>query len=240
MPQFGLGTWLRWVSTIFANFRVGFQFRASFNIFYSVTRVKSEKLSSMQSAKDIETLMLHGFMETKVKLVKPSKPRSMMELSKEKIFLLQPRNAYITWNLKWVRFDGGFQNLTQVFEGFISFVSKSKLWNTFHKPKDVAHACELSLKNLRVDVIGELFHIRNKLMIEPGENWDDNFQICTLCTSPLHSLEMRTSPLNGIKTIHEKSRLGFKIVPDLPVRMNQCKTLFKTEKASLDWGCWLC
>ena len=40
------------------------------------------------------------------------------------------------------------------------FVSKSKLWNTFHKPKDVAHACELSLKNLRVDVIGELFHTR--------------------------------------------------------------------------------
>lgn len=29
----------------------------------------------------------------------------------------------------------------------------TKLWNTFHKPKDVAHNCELSLKNLRVDVI---------------------------------------------------------------------------------------
>ena len=36
------------------------------------------------------------------------------------------------------------------------FISQYKLWNTFHKPKDVAHACELSLKNLRVDVIGEL------------------------------------------------------------------------------------
>ena len=51
----------------------------------------------------------------------------------------------------------GFSRLYLGFECFISFISKSKLWNTFHKPKDVAHACELSLKNLRVDVIGELF-----------------------------------------------------------------------------------
>ena len=60
-----------------------------------MTKARSEKPLSMQLAKDIEMLMLHGFMETKVKLVKPSKPKSMTELSKEKIFLLLPRNAYI-------------------------------------------------------------------------------------------------------------------------------------------------
>ena len=79
-------------------------------MFFSVTRVRLEQLSSMQSAKDIEMLMLHGFMETKVKLVKPSKPKSMTELSKEKIFLLQPRNAYITYIdiRSWYNF-GGFK-----------------------------------------------------------------------------------------------------------------------------------
>ena len=95
---------------ISANFRIGFQFRASFHIIFSVTRVRSEKPLNMQSAKDIEMLMLHGFMETKVKLVKPSKPKSMTELSKEKIFLLQPRNPYITYIdiRSWYNF-GGFK-----------------------------------------------------------------------------------------------------------------------------------
>ena len=61
---------------------------------FSVTRERSEKLSNMQSAKAIEMLMLHGFTEMKVKLVKPLKPKSMTELSKEKTFLLLPRKAY--------------------------------------------------------------------------------------------------------------------------------------------------
>jgi len=73
-----------------------FGFQTSCNMFFSVTRVRLEQLSSMQSAKDIEMLMLLGFMETKAKLVKPLKPKSMTELSKEKSFLLQPRNAYIS------------------------------------------------------------------------------------------------------------------------------------------------
>ena len=50
-------------------------------MFFSVTKVRLERLSSMQSAKDIEMLMLLGFMETKEKLVKPSKPKLMTELS---------------------------------------------------------------------------------------------------------------------------------------------------------------
>ena len=61
---------------------------------FSVTRERSEKLSNMQSAKDIEMLMLRGFTVTKVKLVKPLKLKSMTVLSKEKTFSLPPRKAY--------------------------------------------------------------------------------------------------------------------------------------------------
>lgn len=46
----------------------------------------------------------------------------------------------------------------------------TKLWNTFHKPKDVAHACELSLKNLRVDVI-DLYIMHFPIAFQGDENF---------------------------------------------------------------------